>query len=182
MTTLELHPPARPRVTARAAPYRGRFRHVVAALGTVALLAVAWAIAAPPQVGGGTTYVITTGISMLPNFHAGDLVLLRTEPGYHVGEVAGYHNGRLGVTVMHRIVAVNSGHYVFKGDNNSWVDSVQPTAAQVVGAEWVHLSGWGNVLLALRAPGLTAVVFGLAWLGLFWPRSRSRRHRRRHGH
>lgn len=183
MTTLELGTPARPRPASRPAPYRARFRRVVAALGAVAVAAVAWATVAPPQLGGATTYVITTGISMLPNYHAGDLMLLRAQPTYQVGEVAGYHNAQLGVTVMHRIVGMNGDHYIFKGDNNSWTDSFEPTSSQVVGAEAVHLAGWGSVLLALRAPALTAVVFGVAWLALFWPRSHSRRHRRRrHGH
>jgi signal peptidase I len=154
---------------------------LLAALPTIALCFAAWVALAPPQLGGSTSYVITSGISMLPNFHTGDLVLLRAEPSYHVGEVAGYHNGQLGVTVMHRIVAIDGDHYAFKGDNNSWVDSYQPTATQIVGAEWMHLPGWGNILLTLRTPVVGAVLLGLMWIFVFWPRSGSRRQRRRHG-
>ncbi|HEY6538130.1 MAG TPA: S24/S26 family peptidase [Candidatus Dormibacteraeota bacterium] len=152
-------------------------------LGAIPLIAIclaAWAAFAPPQLAGSTTYVITDGISMLPRYQAGDLVLLRRAPSYHVGEVAGYHNAQLGVTVMHRIVAVHGDHYVFKGDNNSWDDSYQPTAAQIVGAEWIHLPGWGNALQTLRSPLVAAVVVGLLWLLLFVPRPGSRRRRRRH--
>jgi hypothetical protein len=116
---------------------------------------------------------------MLPNFHSGDLVVLRHQPTYSVGGVAAYRSGDLGITVMHRIVAVNGDHYVFKGDNNGWVDSYQPTASQIVGAEWVHLSGLGAVLVTLRAPVITAFIVGLLWLFVFWPRSSSRRQRRR---
>jgi hypothetical protein len=116
---------------------------------------------------------------MLPNFHGGDLVLLRQQPTYSVGEVAGYHSGDLGITVMHRIVAVNGDHYVFKGDNNGWVDSYQPTASQIVGAEWVQLPGIGSALITLRAPVITAFIIGLLWLFVVWPRSSSRRQRRR---
>ncbi len=159
-------------------------RRLLYVLPAIALCLVVWAALAPPRLGGSTSYVITTGISMLPRYHAGDLVLLRHESTYRVGEVAGYHNGQLGVTVMHRIIAIDQGHYVFKGDNNDFIDSYQPTASQIVGAEWVHLPGWGNFLLALRAPVVGAVLLALMWLWLWWPRSRSRlqRRRRRHAH
>ncbi|EQD40467.1 peptidase S26B, signal peptidase, partial [mine drainage metagenome] len=106
----------------------------------------------------------------------------RHEPSYRVGEVAGYHNAQLGVTVMHRIIAVEGGRYYFKGDNNNFTDSYHPTAAEIVGAEWVHLPGWGNLLLTLRAPGIAAGLLGVMWLWLFWPRHGSRRQRRRRRH
>lgn len=153
-----------------------------AVLATIAVGILAWEALAPPQLGGSTSYVITTGISMLPRYHAGDLVLLRREATYHIGEVAGYHNGQLGVTVMHRIVAVEGAHYLFKGDNNDFIDSFHPTAAQIVGAEWIHLPGWGSFLLTLRTPLVGAVVLGVMWLFVFWPRSGSRRQRRRRRH
>jgi signal peptidase I len=155
---------------------------LLATLPTLTLCVAAWAAFAPPQFGASTSYVITSGVSMLPNFHAGDLVLLRAQPSYHVGEVAGYHNAQLGVTVMHRIAATDGDHYVFKGDNNNYTDSYEPTAAQIVGAEWIHLPGWGNVLLTLRAPVVAAVLLGLMWVFVFWPRSGSRRQRKRRRH
>jgi hypothetical protein len=113
-----------------------------------------------------------------------DLVLLRHESSYHAGEVAEYHNAQLGVTVMHRIVAIDDDHYVFKGDNNDFTDTYEPTAGQIVGAEWIHLAGRGNILLALRVPVIGAVVLGLMWLFVFLPRpgSRRKRRRRRHAH
>lgn len=165
-----------------AGGWRLGYPRLLAALPSLVLCITAWVIFAPTQLGGPVSYAVTSGVSMLPNFHAGDLVLLRSQPSYHVGEVAGYHNGRLGVTVMHRIVAVDGDHYVFKGDNNTWVDSYQPTAGQIVGAEWIHLPGWGSVLLALRAPVAVAILLGLMWMVVFWPRSATRRERRRHRH
>jgi signal peptidase I len=165
-----------------AGGWRLEHPRILAALATVALCFAAWATLAPPQLDGSTSYVITTGVSMLPNFHAGDLVMLRAEPSYHVGEVAGYHNAQLGVTVMHRIIAVDGAHYVFKGDNNNFTDTYKPTAAQIVGAEWIHLPGWGNILLTLRTPVVAAVLLGLMWVFVFWPRSGSRRQRKRLRH
>lgn len=148
---------------------------------SLALAATVWVGVGPRQLGGSTSYVITYGISMLPHFHAGDLVLLREEPSYHVGEVAGYHNQQLGVVVMHRIIAIHNGHYEFKGDNNSFVDSYQPIKSQIVGAEWVHLSGVGHYLSDLRSPAVAAVALALLWILSFPFNTRSRRQRRRHG-
>jgi signal peptidase I len=169
-----------PRAARRPLAGRWRLRHLrrLAFLPAIALCFAAWAALAPPQLGGSTSYSITAGTSMLPGFHAGDLVLLRRQPTYHVGEVAGYHNGQLGVTVMHRIVAVNGVHFVFKGDNNSWTDQYQPVAAQIVGAEWQRLPGGGKLMLTLRTPAVTAAVLGLLGLVIFWPRPSSSRPRK----
>jgi len=148
----------------------------------VVLLLGFWALLAPPAIGGRTSYVITDGISMLPRFHAGDLVILRKESSYHVGEVAAYYNQQLQRVVMHRIVAVHDGHYAFKGDNNSWVDSFEPTKAGIVGAEWLHLAGWGRYVEAMRDPAAAAVLLGALWVVSFYPKHVSRRQRRRHHH
>jgi signal peptidase I len=136
----------------------------------------------PQQLGGRMTYVITNGSSMLPHFHAGDLVVVRREPTYHVGEVAAFHNQQIHVIVLHRIVAIRDGRYVFKGDNNAFVTLYEPTKSQIVGAEWLHVPGGGRVILDLRTPVVAAILLGVLWLFSFWPGSRSRRMRRRHRH
>lgn len=155
---------------------------VLSALATVVLVVAAWWALAPPQLGGSTSYVVTEGVSMLPRFHAGDVVLLRKEPSYHVGEVAGYHNTQLGAVVMHRIVAIRGRHFVFKGDNNQFATTYEPTQTQIVGAEWVHLAGAGRYLMVLRVPVVAAALLALLWLFTFAPPVRSRRRRRRHRH
>ena len=119
---------------------------------------------------------------MLPRYHAGDLVILRKEPSYHVGEVAAYHNEQLHAIVLHRIVAIRGTRYVFKGDNNSWVTTFEPTKSQIVGARWLHLPEAGRLLLDLRTPIVAALLLGVLWLYSFWSPSGSRRRRRRHRH
>jgi len=157
-------------------------RRIISMFFSLALLVAAWALFAPPALGGKISLVVTDGISMLPHFHGGDVVLLYKESSYHVGEVAGYHNGQLGVVVMHRIVAINDGHYAFKGDNNNFVDSYEPTKSQIVGAEWLHLAGAGRYMLDLRDPFVAAIALGMLSLYSFSPRSKTRRQRRRHRH
>ena len=51
-----------------------------------------WYFFAPPALGGSTTYVFTDGVSMEPRFHTGDLVLVRSQSSYHVGEIVAYRN------------------------------------------------------------------------------------------
>ncbi len=172
-----LHPAAR----AGRGPAGYRLgHHPVVVLVTLLAFALAWAYCGPVQLGGTTSYAIANGVSMLPRFHAGDLVVLRRESTYHVGEVAAYHNGQLGIVVMHRIIAITDGHYEFKGDNNTFADSFEPTRAQIVGAEWIHLPGVGRYVLKLRNPAAAALLLGLLWLGAFWPAATTRRRRRRH--
>lgn len=148
-------------------------------VATLALLGLGWETIAPPALGGGTSFVMTQGISMLPRYHAGDVVVLRAESSYHVGEVAGYHNLQLHEVVMHRIIAIRGRHYVFKGDNNDFIDSYEPTKSEIVGAEVIHLPGAARYVLELRNPVVAAVFIGLVWLSSFRPIG-SRRKRRRH--
>lgn len=143
---------------------RPTLRKIAVVAVSLVVFGVAWLELASPQLGGKASYVVTSGISMLPRYHAGDLVVLHSRSSYHVGEIAGYRNGELHEVVMHRIVAIRGDHYVFKGDNNSWADSFQPTKSQIVGAEWLHFSGGGKYLVLLRNPSVAAVLLGLLWL------------------
>ena len=55
---------------------------------TLVVLAVAaWLMLAPTQIGGETGYVTTSGISMAPRFHSGDLAIVRPKAQYRVGDV-----------------------------------------------------------------------------------------------
>ena len=80
---------------------------------------------------------------MEPSFHAGDLGLVRPADHYRVGEIVAYHSTLLHVVVLHRIIAIHGDHYVFKGDNNNFVDPTRPTRSALVGALWVHVPDGG---------------------------------------
>ena len=158
-----------------------RFRSGIITATLIALAAAAWLFLAPTRIGGSTTYVITSGISMEPHFHTGDLALVRPTDRYRVGEVVAYHSSALHVVVLHRIVAIHDGHYTFKGDNNSFLDPVRPTRAQLIGVLWVHLPQGGRVLKFIHSPVTAAVLCGFAALLLFGTGKRPRRNERRNG-
>lgn len=144
-----------------------------------------WLFLAPPKIGGQATYVVTSGISMEPSFHTGDLAIVRPAAHYRVGEVVAYHSSLLHVTVLHRIIAIREGRYFFKGDNNNFVDPTHPTRSALVGALWVHVPHGGVVLHWLHSPVTAAVLCGFVALLLFGTgetkRRRSRRGTRGHG-
>jgi signal peptidase I len=126
----------------------------------ISVLVALW----PARLGGAVTHVSTHGSSMEPRFHQGDLVIVRSTSTYRVGDVVAYHSRLLDTVVLHRIVAVEDGHYVMKGDNNSWLDAERPTTSELIGRTWVQVPR-GGALVSRWTPiiGLTlgaAVAFG----------------------
>ena len=136
-----------------------RVGQLVTALVSLVLLGAGWFFLAPTQLGGSNAYVQIYGTSMQPNYHAGDLVVVRAASSYHVGEIVAYRNASLGNhAVLHRIIRIQGGRYFFKGDNNNFVDSYQPTSSQLIGAEWLHVPGVGRYLVWLHGTHLFLVV------------------------
>jgi signal peptidase I len=146
------------------------------------LVGLAWIYLAPSQIGGSTQYVVTDGISMRPAFHTGDLALVRPAAQYRVGDVVAYHSTLLRVVVLHRIIGHTGDHYIFKGDNNNFVDPIPPVRSQLVGKLWLHIPNGGLVLHWLHTPlvaALIVVVFGLLVLLTAGEGRRRRRRRQR---
>ena len=98
-----------------------------------------------------------------------DLVALRPQHTYRVGDVVGYRSTLIHRVVLHRIIAIHDGRYVFKGDNNSFTDPDRPTRSQLVGRLWLHVPSAGRLILQLHRPtvaaGLAIVLVLAAGLG-----------------
>src|SRR5471032_1174457 len=125
-------------------------RRFLAAALIWGLVALGWFCLAPPALGGWTNYVVTDGISMQPHFHGGDLVLVRTETNYRVGQIVAYRSKVLNTVVLHRIIGRDGSRYLFKGDNNNFVDIDHPARSQLVGALWLHIPAkYADVLASL---------------------------------
>jgi signal peptidase I len=124
------------------------------------LLAAVWDNFAPLPLGGQAAYVIINGNSMEPGFHLGDLVIVRPERSYAVGDEVSYRDADLGRYVFHRIVGQDLERYILKGDHNTWIDSYHPTNAEVVGKAWIHLPGFGKAIQWLRTPIVLAAIAG----------------------
>jgi len=146
----------------------------------VLVAAVASLGVAPTGIGGSTDYVTTNGDSMAPRFRTGDLALIRPAGQYRVGEVVAYRSTLLHAVVLHRIIGRDGDRYVFKGDNNDFVDPTQPGRGEMIGRLWLRVPRGGLMLGWLRMPVVVAALAGGAALLLLLgvgrrPRRRDRR-------
>lgn len=136
-----------------------------------ALLAVLWVLFVPTQLGGRTSYVIVNGISMEPKFHKGDLVLVRTSSTYNVGDIVVYRHPTIG-PIIHRIIGKDGNHFIFKGDNNNFVDSYHPTQSELIGKFWFYIPAIGKPFTAIRDRLAIAGLVALSGLIVLWPYAR----------
>lgn len=135
------------------------YRSLIAAGGFV-LVVLLWIFFAPVQIGGHAFYVIINGNSMEPNFHKGDLVVLRTAQYYEVGEIVAYRYPQLG-NVFHRIIGINGNLYQMKGDNNSWIDGYQPVKHEIIARYWFAIKGLGKPISVIKSPWIIAIITGV---------------------
>ena len=114
-------------------------RVVLATLSLVTI--VLWfALLRPAALGVPVQYVIIEGTSMEPTLSTGDLVLVRKQDDYVVGDVISFRTP-IG-PVIHRIIDGNARDgFVPMGDNNGAADPWPPTPADIVGRAWVTLPG-----------------------------------------
>lgn len=144
-----------------------KIRRLLTAAATLAAASVAWLLLAPQGMGGGVSYVITSGSSMEPRLHDGDLVLVRPAASYRVGDIVAYPSRELGQIVLHRIVRQEGDGFVTKGDNNGWLDSEQPTSESLEGKLWLRVPAAGKAFAALRTPRNAAIFAALSALLAF---------------
>jgi len=151
------------------------------ALSAIALVAAGlfWLNFAPTRLGGDSIYVVTSGISMEPRFHTGDLAVLRPASTYKIGEIVGYKSPRIGI-VMHRIIGEERGHFLMKGDNNNFVDEYHPAPSDVVGRLWLHVPKAGGYINNKRGRDTTLAIAAMTMGGIIGvPAERERRRRRK---
>lgn len=126
----------------------------------VGLAATAFLAFGPANVGGPVTYMVISGNSMEPDLHRGDLVFVRSVRSVEVGDAVAYRSTRTGQHVLHRVIGTAADRFIVKGDNNSWVDSSQPTMDDVIGRYWLRVPAVGSFLSWLRTPLHAAVLAG----------------------
>ena len=129
---------------------------------------------------GRASVVITDGVSMRPDYHQGDLVIVAKQSHYRVGEIAAYHPPGRNVLVLHRIVGGDVNGYLMKGDNNQSTDPTRPTASQLVGTPALHLTGVGSWLRYVTNPVALSFI-GIAVLALGGSAVQTRKQRKRRG-
>jgi len=153
---------------------RGIGRPLVAVLVAI----VVWSLIAPVQLGGRISYVNVRGISMEPTLYTGDLMVMRRQESYEVGQIVAFESDMGGAIVVHRIVDVVGERHLLKGDNNAFLDRYTPTVDEIVGAEVFTIPG-GERVANLAAATPTVVLQSLMLLVTLWVLRSSRRAARR---
>lgn len=159
----------------------GRFS--VSRIVTFVLLAVVavtgFMVLGPAELGGPVRYAIIDGTSMVPTLTDGDLAIVRVDGEPAKGEVVLYHDPRLGVDVLHRIVRESHGRFVLKGDNNDYLDDANPNPTELGGTLWFSVPYVGSGVEWLRQPLHAAlIVFVFAALAFAGGGGATRRHAR----
>lgn len=125
-------------------------------LGLVVLFAAGFAT-------GRVASVVTNGVSMLPAYEAGDLVVVARADRYAVGDVVAYREPQSGEVVLHRIVGGDADAFEVQGDNNESVDSTTPGAPDLIGRQVLHVPTVGRWIGSpLTMACLAGLLLGLA--------------------
>lgn len=138
-----------------------RTKSILAGILSAVLGLAMWVVFAPAALGGSTSYVIIIGNSMEPKFYRYDLVIVRAQPEYQIGDAVAYEHPMIG-GVFHRIIGKQGDRFILQGDNNDFLDSHEPTKDEIVGKLWLHFPGGGKWINFLRQPVMfTALTLGV---------------------
>lgn len=103
-----------------------------------------------PEFFGYSQYIVTSG-SMEPSFSPGDMILVKKQEEYGLGDVVTFR-GSGGETVTHRIVGSVSGQFITQGDANNTEDSDLLPPESILGKLQLVLPGVGDAILFFRSP------------------------------
>ncbi len=102
-----------------------------------------------PTVFGWGSAVVLSG-SMEPELPVGTLILIHKENSYKAGEIVTYED-EYGNLVTHRLVSLENGEAITKGDANNTEDA-SFTASKIYGKVKAVLPGVGGIILWLKTP------------------------------
>ena len=117
----------------------------------------------PMPFGVGAAVVLSG--SMEPTLSVGDLLIVKEQPGYEVGDIVVYQSGSM--PVVHRIVDVAEDTVTTRGDANNVDDAAFPAQA-IKGEVIAVLPLVGYLVWALKSPIAVVVMLALAVLLVEW--------------
>jgi signal peptidase I len=171
--------------TIRNGRRRANRRAMWALIGSVliTMLSAVWMVTLrPASLGGPGEYVLVKGISMLPTFKTGDVVITQPADRYSAGDVIAYRVPKgdigAGAIVIHRIVGGSAARgFLIQGDNNDEVDEWRPKPNDILGKAWIHVPALGRALTFLRAPvPMASLAAGFTVAFVLFPSVKRRKH------
>lgn len=109
--------------------------------------------------------VVLSG-SMEPTIAVDELIIVKAEDGYEVGDIVVYQAGR--ILVVHRIVALDGETVTTRGDANN-VDDGAVALSQVKGKVIAHIPHVGKIVRLLKTPVATILLIAAAVLTVELP-------------
>lgn len=139
-------------------------------LASVALIVFAtW----PASLGGWTSYVIVHGLSMNPTYKSGDLVVVREERTYHIGEIIAYRIPKpspiAGHMVIHRVKEITPKGILTQGDNRTTEDEWYLHHDDIVGTARLHVPLPGGEAFWGYVPWAFCLLLGIGVVWIMWP-------------
>ena len=109
--------------------------------------------------------VVLTG-SMEPAIMVDELIIVKAEDSYEVGDVVVYQSGSM--MVVHRIMDMDGERVITRGDANN-VDDSPVELAQIKGKVIYHIPKVGGVVRILKTPAATLILIVAAVLSVELP-------------
>lgn len=111
----------------------------------------------PMPFGVGAAVVLSG--SMEPEFSVGDLLIIKEQDVYEVGDIVVFQSGKMIVT--HRIVSIDGEEVVTRGDANNTEDD--PIKLEQIKGEVVSVIPFvGDIVNAIKSPIGTLCIIGIA--------------------
>lgn len=143
-----------------------------AAIGWIPVLAllVLVLVFRPTSLGGFTSYIFVSGVSMEPTMHTGDLAILVPADTYRVGDIVAYHPAQAPTgTIIHRITGGDAASgFVIRGDNRTTDDFDRPMPSELLGRSVVCIPSAGWLLETIRNPIVLGAIAALLAVFLAW--------------
>ncbi len=98
----------------------------------------------------GYKFLVDLTESMEPAINSGDLVIIKEQKEYEVGDVVTYRDKRESL-ITHRIVEIKDNRYYFKGDKNNAKDSDGVTINKIEGKYVNKIAKLGSICLFLKS-------------------------------
>jgi signal peptidase I len=172
-----LMPTKRTTVAAQARAEQSLWRKVISWTFNGCILAAViyfW----PARFGGATSAVLVRGTSMLPNYEVNDIVFVREQDEYEVGDIVLFEipDGKAaGLQIIHRIIGTwDDGTWQTQGDNRPTADQFRLEDEHLLGKPVLHVPEAGRVLQLLQNTFIISAAVGVGAVMLMWPSNSGR--------
>jgi signal peptidase I len=132
----------------------------------------------PARFGGATSAVLVRGTSMLPNYELNDIVFVREQDEYEVGDIVLFEipdGEAAGLQIIHRIIGTwDDGTWKTQGDNRPTADQFRLEDEHLMGTPVLHVPEAGRVLQLLQNTFVISAAVGAGAIMLMWPSNSAR--------